>query len=169
MEQMPELEAIDIPKLQTRELPRMQLGEYEYYNDVDLGIYPRFSTTVRRRVNAKRATNVSVCGEGGIGKTYTANDICRGLNPKFGIDQVVFRYREFLVAIIYTKMGVPIVFDEPSYAMGKREWFKELNQALVKTIESFRFKVHPLFIPVINNSLIDKTIRSYLLQFSIPV
>ena len=169
METMPELETIDIPKIQTRDLPRVQLGKYEYYNDVDLGIYPRLSTTLRRRVNAKRATNITVCGEGGIGKTYTANDICRGMNPKFSIEQVVFRYREFLVAIIYTSMGVPIVFDEPSYAMGKREWFKELNQALVKTIESFRYKVHPLFIPVINNSLIDKTIRAYLLQFTILV
>jgi len=166
---MPELETVEIPKLQTRELPRIQLGKYEYYNDVDRGIYPRLSTTLRRRVNAKRASNITVCGEGGIGKTYTGNDLARGLNPTFTIEQVVFRYREFLMAIIYTEMGVPIVFDEPSYAMGKREWFKEINQALVKTIESFRFKVHPLFIPVINNSLIDKTIRAYLLQFTILV
>jgi Cdc6-like AAA superfamily ATPase len=148
-------------------MPRLQLGDYEYFNDPDQGIYPRFSTTIRRRVNAKRATNLTVCGEAGIGKTYTSNDICRGLNPKFTLEQVVFRYREFLMAIIYTAMGIPIVFDEPSYQMGKREWHKELNQALVKTIESFRFKVHPLFIPVINNSLIDKTIRGYLLQFTI--
>ena len=150
-------------------IPKIQLGRFEYYNDVDNGIYPRFSTTIRRRVNSKRATNCTVCGEGGIGKTYTANDICRGLSKKFKIEQVVFRYREFLMAVIYTGMGVPIVFDEPSYAMSKRDWYKELNQALVKTIESFRFKVHPLFIPVINNSLIDKTIRSYLLQFTILV
>ncbi len=169
MEQIPELEVREMPKVGVRDLPRIQLGKYEYYNDVDLGIYPRFSTTLRRRVNAKRATNVTICGEGGIGKTYLATDVCRSLNPKFSIEQVVFRYREFLVAIIYTGMGVPIVFDEPSYAMGKREWFKELNQALVKTIESFRYKVHPLFIPVINNSLIDKTIRSYLLQFTVLV
>ena len=152
-----------------KEMPRLQLGRFEYYNDVDQGVYPRFSNTIRRRVNSKRATNVSVCGEGGIGKTYLANDVCRSLNNKFMIDQVVFRYRQFLMAIIYTAMGVPIVFDEPSYAMSKREWFKELNQALVKTIESFRFKVHPMFIPIINNSLLDKTIRSYLLQFQILV
>jgi hypothetical protein len=66
-------------------------------------------------------------------------------------------------------MGVPIVFDKPSYAMSKRDWYKELNKALVQTIESFRFKVHPLFIPIINKSLLDKTVRSYLLQFQIYV
>ena len=90
MEQMPELEVREMPKVGVRDLPRIQLGKYEYYNDVDQGIYPRFSTTLRRRVNAKRATNVTVCGEGGIGKTYLANDVCRSLNPKFTIEQVVF-------------------------------------------------------------------------------
>lgn len=150
-------------------LRRMKMGSTEYYVNPDLGVYPRFSMSIRRRIKAKRATNVVVSGEGGIGKTYTANDICRPLSKKFTVEQVVFRYREFLMAVIYTGMGVPIVFDEPSYAMSKREWYKELNQALVKTIESFRFKVHPLFIPIINKNLLDKTVRNYLLQYQIVV
>jgi len=66
-------------------------------------------------------------------------------------------------------MGAPIVFDEPSYAMGKREWYKQLNKALVSTVESMRFKIHPLYIPIINKSLLDKTIRSHLIQFQVLV
>ena len=150
-------------------MKKFKRGEFEYFTDQDKGVYPRFSTMLSKRVRQKRATNVSVSGEGGIGKTYTAIDLCRGLSKKFTIDQVVFSYFDFLKAVIDTPMGVPIVFDEPSYAMGKREWYKDLNNALVKTIESFRFKVHPLFIPIINDSLLDKTIRSYLLQFQIVV
>lgn len=150
-------------------LQRLRMGFQEYYYDQDLAIYPRFSMTIRHRIRQKRATNVVISGEGGIGKTYNAIDICRGLSKKFTIDQVVFRYDQFLEAVLYTPMGVPIVFDEPSYAMSKRDWYKELNQALVKTIESFRFKVHPLFIPIINKSLLDKTIRNYLLQFQIVI
>lgn len=65
------------------------------------------------------------------------------------------------------KSGKIIIFDEPSYAIGKREWYKKLNQALTKTIESFRFKVHPLFLPVINKGLLDKTIRDHLVQFQV--
>jgi hypothetical protein len=140
-----------------------------YYVDEALGVYPRFSISVRSRIKQKRATNVTVTGEGGIGKTYTAIDICRLLSRRFTIDQVVFGYYDFLKAVLRTRMGVPIVFDEPSYAMSKRDWYKQINQALVKTIESFRFKVHPLFIPIINKSLLDKTVRSYLLQFHIHV
>ena len=150
-------------------LKSYNLGGWEYKVNADLGYYPRFSNEIRGRINKKKATNVIVTGEGGVGKTYIAMQICKMLNPRFTVDQVVFNYADFMRAVIYTPMGVPIVFDEPSYAMGKREWFKQLNQALVKTIESFRFKVHPLFIPVINKALLDKTIRSYLLQYQVYV
>ena len=138
-----------------------------YHVDSSLGVYPRFSMAIRKRVKQKRATNVTITGEGGIGKTYSAIDLCRLLSGRFTIDQVVFGYYDFLKAVLHTRMGVPIVFDEPSYAMSKRDWYKQINQALVKTIESFRFKVHPLFIPIINKSLLDKTVRSYLLQYHI--
>lgn len=138
-----------------------------YYVEESLGVYPRFSLTIRSRIKQKRATNAAITGEGGIGKTYIAIAIARLLSRRFTIDQVVFGYYDFLKAVLRTRMGVPIVFDEPSYAMSKRDWYKQINQALVKTIESFRFKVHPLFIPIINKSLLDKTVRSYLLQFHI--
>jgi hypothetical protein len=140
-----------------------------FYVDSSLGVYPRFQLEIRGRVKQKRATNVTLTGEGGIGKTYMAIQICRLLSRRFTIDQVVFGYYDFLKAVLRTRMGVPIVFDEPSYAMSKRDWYKQINQALVKTIESFRFKVHPLFIPIINKSLLDKTVRSYLLQFHIHI
>jgi hypothetical protein len=61
-------------------------------------------------------------------------------------------------------MGKCIVFDEPSYALGKRDWYKELQKVLVHTLESQRFLVHPLFIPIVNLALLDKTIRAYLIS-----
>jgi len=51
--------------------------------------------------------------------------------------------------------------------MGKRDWYKDLNKALVQTIESYRYKRHPLILAVLNICLLDKTIRDYLLQFHI--
>jgi hypothetical protein len=99
--------------------------------------------------------------------------ICEGLtlggNDRFKLDQVVLRFQAFMRLTVTLDMGKLILFDEPSYAMGKRDWFKEVNKALVLTIESKRFKVHPLLIPIINKSLLDKTIRSYLIQFQIEV
>lgn len=139
-------------------------------------IFPYFTSALRRRVIEKRATNVVVTGEPGQGKSYQAADFCRvlegitkGGKERFKLDQVVFRYRDFMRLTLRLPMGKPIVFDEPSYAMGKRDWFKEINKALVLTIESKRFKIHPMFIPIINKALLDKTIRSYLIQFQVEM
>lgn len=142
----------------------------------DAGWGPYFSMHLARRVRQKKATNVVVTGEPGQGKSYMASDIARvlegvtaGRKERFGLNQVVFRYKSFMGLTMKLHMGKSIVFDEPSYAMGKRDWYKDLNKALVLTIESKRFKVHPLFIPIINKALLDKTIRSYLIQFQVHV
>ena len=141
---------------------------------------PYFSNTVRMRVNKKKATNIVFTGEAGVGKSYMAMQAARIIEgrykttngtwkDRFTIDQVVFNFSDFMELVMTLKSGKIIIFDEPSYAIGKREWYKKLNQALTKTIESFRFKVHPLFLPVINKGLLDKTIRDHLVQFQVNV
>ena len=123
---------------------------------------------IRARVKALKIVNCTVTGEAGVSKSYTASDVCRVLSPKhFSVDDIVFTYSEFLRAVITALMGVPIEFDEPSYAMSKKDWYKDLVKALVKTIESFRFKGKPLFIPIINKALLEKDIRTYLLQYHV--
>jgi hypothetical protein len=67
------------------------------------------------------------------------------------------------------KMGKILIFDEPSYSLSKREWFKDANKILCKTIESMRFKIHPLFLCIINKSLLDKSIRDHLIQYQVNV
>lgn len=146
----------------------------------DLNIEPKFQNMIRWRTRNKLATNVCVTGEPGIGKSYQSMDICRVFEgryktvhdiwkERFTVDQVVFTHSDYMDLILHLKMGKPIMFDEPSYAMGKRDWFKDLQKVLVHTMESQRFLIHPLFIPIINMSLLDKTIRNYLIQFQIHV
>lgn len=129
----------------------------------------------------KLCTNVCVTGEPGIGKSYEAIDILRTfeglyhrkpdgkLVGRFKPEQIVFTHSDYMDLLIKLRLGKGICFDEPSYAMGKRDWFKDLQKVLVHTLESQRFLVHPLFIPIINMSLLDKTIRNYLIQFRIHV
>ncbi len=142
----------------------------------ELGIAPYFSSMLRYRVHHKLACNIIVSGEPGIGKSYTGTSLARvneGLradgSDRFTVDQVVFKFQEYMDLILKLKKGKSILFDEPSYAMGKRDWFKEVNKVLVQTIESQRFLVHPLWIPIINQALLDKTIRAYLIQFRVNV
>jgi len=133
-------------------------------------IYPWFSFEIIQRINKKQATIVLFVGPAGVGKTHTALTIARSIDPKFDIDkQLVFTGKEFMDAVLNLKQGKIIVFDEPSYVVGKRDWYVQLNKAIVQVVESFRFKVHPLFIPIINRSLIDKTIRDHLVQYQVEV
>lgn len=151
-------------------LAKKKIGNHEFLINQNLGYYPYFSIELRQRVKHLKIINCAVTGEAGVSKSYTASDICRVLSPKhFDVDDIVFKYPEFLRCVITSKRGTPIEFDEPSYAMSKKDWYKELTKALVKTIESFRFKGKPLFIPIINKALLEKDIRTYLLQYHVSL
>lgn len=147
----------------------IQIGQHHFKRDVGSGYYPVFSLELNRRVKNKEATNIVVVGEAGSGKSFTGIQLALSIDKRFGINQIIFNYKEYIEEIQHGKMGVPIVFDEPSYAMGKHEWYNQINRALVKTVESQRFLVRPLIIPIINLNLLDKTIRNYLIQFQVHV
>jgi len=147
----------------------VKIGENYFQRDLDLGYYPILTYELNRRVKSKEACVVAVVGEAGISKSYLAIQLARNIDRRFSIRQIVFTYSEYCKELARNKPGIPIVFDEPSYAMGKREWYKQINQALVKTIESQRFLVRPLIIPIININLLDKTLRDYLVIFQVHV
>lgn len=142
---------------------------WEFYEDADQAIAPYFTKGLLQRVYKKLACNVVVVGEAGIWKSYCAMQICRNLYPRFCVDQVVYRYSQYYDVLMDKrfKIGAPIFMDEPQDAIDHRDWYKEPQQALVKSITSQRFLVKPLFIAIINPSLIDKTIRDYLVQYQV--
>ena len=150
----------------------MQIQKFSkatYQVNKDKGYFPKFQLVLRERLNLKKAINVAIVGEAGIGKSYVAWTLAMLLDPKFTVNQIVYTYQEYMALLQKLGIGRPIVFDEPSYAMSKRDWYLQLNKVLVKTLESQRFKVHPLFIPIINLNLLDKTIRDHLIQFLVHV
>jgi len=156
----------DIIYTKIEKLHSQRIGNHEFMVNPTLGYYPYFTMELLRRIKQMKIINVTCTGEGGVSKSYIVSDVCRTLSPKyFGVDDIVFKYPEFLRCVITSRRGTPIEFDEPSYAMSKKDWYKEVTKALVKTIESFRFKGKPLFIPIINKALLEKDIRTYLLQY----
>lgn len=146
-------------------------------NNPELGVTPHFFDELRYRINNMLCTHVVITGEAGLGKSYMAMALARILEGKkkatgedrFTVNQVVFKHGEYMELLIKPnfRQGKCIVFDEPGYALGKRDWFKELQKVLVHTLESQRFLVHPLLMPIISMALLDKTIRNYLIQYQI--
>ena len=154
-------------KVSSQNLKIMNFRGWETLVSPEMAVQPFFSNAIRHRVKHKLFTNVAVTGEAGISKSYQATDfarICEGLDrngkDRFKVKQVVFRQSAYLELMPKLHMGKAIVFDEPSYALGKRDWYKELQKVLVHTIESQRFLVHPVFIPIINLALLDRLVRS---------
>ena len=142
---------------------------WEFYQDEDQAISPYFTNQILQRIREKKACNILVVGEAGIWKSYCAIQIARNVYPRMVIDQVVYRYSEYYEVLMNKrfKVGSPIMLDEPQDALDHREWYKEAQQALVKTVTSQRFMLKPLIVPIINPSLIDKTIRDYLVQYQV--
>jgi len=152
-----------------QELKSMKVGQHEFLVNRMLGYYPYFIIELKQRIKQKKSCNIVVTGEAGVGKSYNGIDICRTLSKRFDVDDIVFTYPEFLRTVLTRPRGIPLLFDEPSYAMSKRDWYKQINKALVKTVESFRFKGKPLIIPIINKALLDSDIRNYLIQYHVHV
>jgi len=91
------------------------------------------------------------------------------MKERFTVDQVVFTHSEYMEQLMKLKMGKVLILDEPSFAISHRSWYLDLQKALVQTMESQRFLIHPLLLPIINLSLLDRTVRSHLLQFHVNV
>ena len=133
----------------------------------DIGVGQYFSNIVVHRIKNQKPCNVIFVGGAGISKTYCAIGFARFIQPSFEIDQVAMTYAEVMKLMLKLPEGAIIVLDEPSYTIGHRDWYKAQQKALVATLRSGRFKVHPLFMPVINKSLLDKVIRRNLVQFMV--
>lgn len=152
--------------------PRRTSFNYSGYRAIinrKAGVYPHFITTVRVRMRDKLANNIVVSGEAGVSKTYTSGFICKLLNRRWNpAEDMVMNFDEYMEEIMHKgKKNVPICFDEPQDALYNRDWQKDINKALVKTMTSQRFRLRPVVIPIINQNLLDINIRKYLLQFHV--
>lgn len=141
-----------------------------------IALMPKFSYELMKRMRKKKSNNILVVGPAGIGKSYIATDLARtyeGLNKqgkdRFSVEQICFTYGGYMDLTSHLKYYKAIVFDEPAWVMDKHEWFKEVVRALSKTMSTTRFKLHPLLIPVINRALLEKTIRTYLIDWQVEL
>lgn len=178
MSQSLKIQASEWEQKKRSQIKLMNFNGWETLVSKSLGVRPFFSRNIRWRIHNKLCTNIAITGEPGIGKSYLGIDLARvvegllqgpGARDRFKVKQIVFRHSQYMELIMDLKMGRGILFDEPSYSLGKRDWFKELQKVLVHTLESQRFLVHPLYVPIINMALLDKTIRQYLIQYQIHV
>jgi len=131
----------------------------------DIGVGPYFTNLLMKRIHQQKPCNLVISGEAGSSKTYSCISLARDVQPNFSVNQVAFTFSEYMKLQIDLPEGYVIVLDEPEYTAAGRDWYRDINRALIATTRSARFRVHPLFIPCLNKSMLDKIIRKYLLQW----
>lgn len=135
----------------------------------DAGIYPFFRDILKTRITQGKANVILVCGEPGIGKSYLLLKLFTAIDPTFNVDRVCWDYPQFHKAIQKLKRGQCIMLDESAWAVHMRDWHQQVNRAIVKLLQTWRFMMIPLGISTINANLLDKTVRRYLLSFKLIV
>lgn len=98
--------------------------------------YPWFFSSWKKRHD--RNKNVIICATGqslGIGKSYWLLDTFEETDPDFKIEQVVFNAEQFWYAvdILSPSEWHPVLWDDPTRGLNKREWYLEVN----RTVTSF--------------------------------
>jgi len=150
-----------------KKMKQIRIGKFNLPIDDARGVKPLYSMILQHRIKQKRSCITAITGEPGSGKSYKAIGLAVLHDPTFSIRQIVFTYTDYLNLLMELKPGQAIVLDEPSWVLSARDWFRDLNKALAKIIESQRFLCHPLFIPVLSIHLLDKIVRDYCLNFHI--
>lgn len=161
----------------TETIPEGYMGVNRWYwwNSVlvpvnaSLGVVTKFLSTISGRINNGQTCQCVFTGRAGRGKSYAMLKLSQILEPFFSIDQVVFTRADFARCVNTLPAKRIICVDETSYVSGKRSWQNPEQQKLMLLWESMRFTLLPVFSAVINISLLDKTLRDYLVVFQVDL
>ena len=94
-----------------------------------------------------------VDGDEGSGKSVLAMQICKELDPDFGIDNIVYNADDFMDKIKKARKGQAILLDEGYAAANARASLSEVNRALVGLATEMRQK--NLFVVICLPSFFD--------------
>src|SRR6266480_3344085 len=113
------------------QVPERYVEPQPYYES-----HPWFFDQWRKR--HERHKNMLLCSTGqslGIGKSYWLLDSFEEIDPDFTIEQIVFTTAQFWYAVdlLPSTEWHPIMWDDPTRGLQKRDWYKDLN----KTVTSF--------------------------------
>lgn len=101
------------------------------------------------------------------GKSYSALELARDIDPYFSTDRVVFKAEDF---IRMSKSGLPpgsvIIWDEVGVGMSAREWYSIQNKVVSYVLETFRRDNLILIMTTPNIGFIDKKVRALLHGFA---
>ena len=153
-----------------------------------------FFDFIERRRRLNESTISAICGGAGTGKSWWTIRLAEILDKRFYIsdtpqDPTTFKEelkkarenhtpipragqicfsREWLLYLLGNnsplKYGQVIIIDESSYSMSSRDWFNNIQNDLMLSLQSIRSRGFIILIVSIHISLLDKILRKYLIN-----
>ena len=124
---------------------------------MDNKLYNQLETVVKPNIHKKDKDGVYIVdGEEGSGKSVFALQIAKVLDPEFSLDRECFSAEEFVKAIVKSKKGQCVIYDEAFTGLSSRGSLSEINRLLVSLMMEMRQKNLFVIIVMPTFFLLDK-------------
>jgi hypothetical protein len=114
-----------------------------------------FLDFLRWRIKNNKNIMMSITGEMGSGKSYSALGIAERFDPDFNVDRVVFDPLSYIDAVGSIPPGGAVVFDEAGTSLSARLWHSVGNILLNFINQTIRYKRQLIIFTVPLESFID--------------
>lgn len=114
---------------------------------------------VRERLNHNQNALIVFTGETGSGKSLSAIEFARLIDPKFTVDQIVFTTRDFLRMMKVLDKRRVLLFDEAGVDLDARRSQTKKNVFFSNILKTFRYLQIPTIFTLPNLAMLDKNAR----------
>lgn len=113
----------------------------------------------RKRLSRNQNLLCVITGQTGTGKSLSALEFARLIDPTFDVAQVVFTVEEFLNLIETLSPGKVIIFDEAGVDLDARRSSSKKNVFFSNILKTFRYLQIPTIFTLPNLAMLDKNAR----------
>jgi hypothetical protein len=116
---------------------------------------------IKQRISKNKNFLGIICGSTGSGKSFSAIELARQVDPNFTLDRCVFKVKDLMANLNEAKLykGACLVFDEAGVGIPAREWYSISNKLINYVLQTFRHKNLVVLFTTPDFSFIDSSAR----------
>jgi hypothetical protein len=129
---------------------------------------PWFWEEIKQRKDDGGVLLAVATGLPNIGKSYWCMSLMQDFHQQWGLPKlehegVVFNSQQFWNRMQNSGEWEWTMWDEPNKGLSHRDWYLDMNKAVVTYIQTFRFRHKPLLLALPHLRLLDKSARAVMI------